>query len=61
MNYDKAIELDPNNAISFANRGSAYHMLGNYKKAIADYEKAMELGLSPEQSQDIEELLETLR
>jgi tetratricopeptide (TPR) repeat protein len=42
-NYDKAIELDPTNAIFFANRGFAYQMKENYERAIADFRIAIEL------------------
>jgi len=41
--YSKAIELDPNHALSYYNRGCAYGEIGEYDKAIADYNKAIEL------------------
>jgi len=41
--YSKAIELDPNHALSYYNRGCAYGEIGAYDKAIADYNKAIEL------------------
>jgi len=40
---EPAIEIDPKLANAYANRGSAYSHLGHYKKAIADYEMALEL------------------
>lgn len=41
--YDKAIELDPRNAIYFSNRAAAYSMLGEHFKALDDAKKSCEL------------------
>ena len=41
--YNKAIELDPNNVDAYGNRGDAYVKLGKYEEAIRDYNKAIEL------------------
>ena len=41
--YDKAIELDPNDAEAYNNRGNSYSDLGQYQRAIEDYDKAIEL------------------
>jgi len=41
--YNKAIELNPNNAILFDNRAQLYYDLGQYDKAIEDCTKAIEL------------------
>ena len=41
--YSKAIELDPNHALSYYNRGCAYGEIGEYEKAIADFNKTVEL------------------
>jgi len=41
--YTKALELNPNYADVYLNRGSAYYFLGKYDEAIADYNKAIEL------------------
>jgi len=41
--YDKAIELNPNHADVYYNRGDAYDEMGEYGKAIADYSRAIEL------------------
>lgn len=41
--YSKAIELDPDHALSYYNRGCAYGEIGEYEKAIADFNKAIEL------------------
>ena len=41
--FDKAIELDPNLAWAYSNRGFSYHELGQYQRSIDDYDKAIEL------------------
>ena len=41
--YDKALELNPNDASAFNNRGFAYSNLGKYRQAILDYDRAIEL------------------
>ena len=41
--YNRAIELDPNRAAAYYNRGCAYGEIGAYDKALADYNKAIEL------------------
>ena len=41
--YNKAIELDPNLAGVYYNRGNAYFYLKQYEKAIEDFDKAIEL------------------
>ena len=41
--YDRAIELNPNNAGTYNNRGVAKYELGQYHEAIVDYDKAIEL------------------
>lgn len=41
--YDKAIELNPNDADFFTMRGVAYDDSGNVQEAIMDYNKALEL------------------
>ena len=39
--YDRAIEIDPQNAVFHANRGTALQSLGRYKEAIAVYDAAI--------------------
>ena len=39
----QAIELNPDDALAFYNRGVAYYRLGDQKSAIADYTQAIEL------------------
>lgn len=41
--YDKVIELNPNDANAYLNRGNAYGNLGQYDQAIKNYDKAIEL------------------
>ncbi|MEE0857629.1 MAG: tetratricopeptide repeat protein [Ruminococcus sp.] len=41
--YGKAIELNPEYAEAYTNRGNAYGLLNEYDKAIDDYSKAIEL------------------
>lgn len=42
-NYDKAIELDPKNAVAYKLRGNAYSSKNNHDQAISNYTKAIEL------------------
>lgn len=41
--FIKAIELNPKDPMYYANRGSAYHSLGNLEMAAKDYRKAIDL------------------
>jgi tetratricopeptide (TPR) repeat protein len=41
--YASAIELDPQYAKAYNNRGNAYASLGNLEQALADYDRALEL------------------
>jgi tetratricopeptide (TPR) repeat protein len=41
--FDKAIDLDPDYAMAYYNRGLTYHKLEKHDQAIADYGKAIEL------------------
>ena len=41
--YDKAIALDPNDAVAYNNRGLAYANKGQHDRAIEDYNKAIQL------------------
>ncbi|MBQ9535011.1 MAG: tetratricopeptide repeat protein [Clostridia bacterium] len=41
--YDKAIELKPDDADAYNNRGNVHDELGEYKKAIEDYDEAIKL------------------
>ena len=41
--FARAIELDPNDAHAYGNRGNFYRDLGQHQRAIEDYDKAIEL------------------
>ncbi len=41
--FDMAIEIDPNYATAYFNRGTTYGDLSDYQQAIRDYDKAIEL------------------
>ena len=41
--YNKAIEINPNNSDIYYNRGASKSKLKNYKGAIIDYTKAIEI------------------
>src|SRR5262249_22419075 len=41
--YDRAIELDPNEAIPLNNRGSAYYQIGQADRAMDDFNAAIKL------------------
>jgi tetratricopeptide (TPR) repeat protein len=43
VEYNKAIEMDPEMVEAYNNRGSAYIELGEFEKAIADYTKSIEI------------------
>ncbi len=41
--YDKAIEIDPENAMAYNNRGNVKQYLRDLQGAIQDYDKAIEI------------------
>ncbi|MBI4232366.1 tetratricopeptide repeat protein [Candidatus Peregrinibacteria bacterium] len=41
--FDRSIELNPNYASAYNNRGDVKHKLGDNKGAVADYDKALQL------------------
>ena len=45
--YDHALEVTDNNYLAYSNRGSTYLAIGNYKQAIADYDRAIESKMNP--------------
>lgn len=58
--YNSCIELDANFAPAYVNRGFAYKNLKQFKKALADYEKALEFEPdSPAAQNDLAWLLAT--
>ncbi len=44
VDYDKAIQLNPQNAFNYSNRGYAYYTEGEKDRAFADFDKAIQLG-----------------
>jgi tetratricopeptide (TPR) repeat protein len=44
--YNKAIVLDPENALYYFNRGSSLGQLGKLQEAVTDFDQAVELGLN---------------
>ncbi|GAB1855642.1 hypothetical protein MHTCC0001_04760 [Flavobacteriaceae bacterium MHTCC 0001] len=41
--YNKAIEIEPNNSNALNNRGYTFNLMGKYEKAIVDFEKAISI------------------
>lgn len=41
--YTKALELDPDDAMTYFNRGLIYYSMGDYHRAISDFSKTIEL------------------
>ena len=41
--YDQALQLDPDHAVTYYHRGNAKMKLRWYKKAITDYDQALQL------------------
>ena len=41
--FNKALKIKPEFAAAYSNRGLAYAFLGQYEKAIEDYNRALEL------------------
>jgi len=54
--FDKAIELNPNFAWAYNNRGTAHYYLKEYEKAVEDYNKAIELDPKDTRAYDNREL-----
>ena len=44
--FNRAIELDPNNAVFYLNRGAVYQRKKDADRALADYNHAIELNPS---------------
>ena len=42
--YTKGLELNPNEPVLYANRGTCLKLLGKYKESLSDYKKAVQLG-----------------
>ena len=42
-NFNKVIEIDPNNKMAYNNKGYLYEELKNYKKALENFNKVIEI------------------
>jgi tetratricopeptide (TPR) repeat protein len=42
--YNKALELDPNDAYFYFNRGLIYQLQNDPTKAVADFQKVLQIG-----------------
>ena len=58
--YDRAIALKPDNASAYYTRGNAYYQKGDLERAIADFQKVVELGGNPKAVADARKRLEEL-
>jgi len=45
--FDRAIELDPADALAYINRGFAYAEIGDLDRAIADYTEVLRISNDP--------------
>ncbi len=43
IDFNKAIQIDPNDKVYYLNRGIVYSLLNNYSKTLEDYNKAIEI------------------
>ena len=59
--FGRALRLDPELAPAYYSRGVAHQALGNRSGAIADFERALALGLSEAQAADARRRLASLR
>ena len=58
VDFDRAIELEPNLALAYANRGRAHAELGDFEQAIADLTKALSLTTDPGLRAQLEKILD---
>ena len=58
---NKAIELDPELALAYFDRGFAYMELGEKEKALSDFEQCIEVSKNPVLIQQVQEILDELR
>jgi tetratricopeptide (TPR) repeat protein len=61
VDLDKAIELQPRDAVTYYWRASVYAQLGQYELALADLEKALPLATDPARKASIQQAIEALR
>jgi regulator of sirC expression with transglutaminase-like and TPR domain len=58
---NQAIALDPDFAVAYANRGNAYATLGEVEKAVADFERYLELAPNSAIADQVRAQLASLR
>jgi len=58
--YDKSITYNPSGAAAYWLRGESLLEIGEKQRAMSDLEKALELGLSTQLQERVEELLDGL-
>jgi tetratricopeptide (TPR) repeat protein len=58
--FNRALQLNPNFVVAYANRGFAYQELGRKPEAIVDLKKALSLGATPQQAKIIKKTLKRL-
>lgn len=61
INYNKAVELDPDFAPVYYERGTAHHHLGQDDLAIKDFEYYLELASEADNKQVVRETIDQLR
>ena len=52
--YTRGIQLNPSEPVLYSNRGTCMKLLGKYKEAINDYNKAIEL--NPKNTKNLKKL-----
>ena len=57
--YHLAIEIDPNHAFAFESRGLAYIEMGDYRRAIEDHDRSIEIDPTPLELSQVGELSTT--
>ncbi len=58
--YNKAIELDPNNSALYLGRGKARANLGAKTTAVADFKKVLEISTSDSEKAEAQKQLDAL-
>ncbi len=59
--FDKTLELTPDNGLAYANRGVAHKEIGHLKKSEKDLEKALELLVQKDRRQKVKTLLKEVQ
>ena len=61
IDLTNAIQLDPNNAETYLNRGRVYFDLGDLEQVIQDFERYLELAPNTPQSEDVKSIIKDLK